>query len=333
MTTLDVRMGGRDQLEAETIRRHMRRFSWLSTATIAVSFIHMVGAIALYSPEATGLLAVMHMAAAVGMTALTDLASWVVANYLHYAKRRKLTRSGWIKALFAFALVITLGLNFAYLWKYKPAATEIPIWTSALIAGAFGIFIPMCIAVSALARGELEDDLGRKLQTIAEREARHDSPAKAPQQQPIIVTEVQNIPLTSPNEALAAPDPARQLEAPKPAAKPAPPKRQRDEMRTDDLPAILEALQREGIQRFAFASAIGRACGWTSPSSSTKARDYLREAGALRGTADGAMEIVREVADQIIAEARAAEAMEQTNEAIVEPLEQPDQLEPVRVEA
>src|SRR6266487_5007257 len=98
-----------EMLELHAIERQQRRFGWISVAAIVVSFVHMATALALFSREA-----LIERGAALAMTALVDVATCAIANYVDYARRRQLTRSNWVKRLFAFALAISMGLNGAY---------------------------------------------------------------------------------------------------------------------------------------------------------------------------------------------------------------------------
>jgi hypothetical protein len=58
--------------------------------------------------------------AALAMTGLADVATWGLAGYFDYARRRRLSRSSWIKALFGFALALSMFLNSAYLYANRP---------------------------------------------------------------------------------------------------------------------------------------------------------------------------------------------------------------------
>jgi hypothetical protein len=140
-------------LELQAIDRQQRRFSWLSLLAIAVSFVHMAAALALFSRAAW-----YERGAALAMTGLVDVATWGLAGYFDYARRRQLSRSGWIKALFGFALAISMFLNGAYLYANRPPSDVLPEWMSIGIAVAFAVFVPMLIGVASLIRGELEDD-------------------------------------------------------------------------------------------------------------------------------------------------------------------------------
>lgn len=139
------------QVELAAIERQQRRWSWLSIATMIVSFIHMVGALALFSDGS-----LMGTFAAILMTALVDGATWVVANYTDYAKRRNKQRNLLVSTLLWVALTISFGLNLAYLLVHRPSNLNMVIGVG--IAFAFAAFIPLCIGVASLARGELEDD-------------------------------------------------------------------------------------------------------------------------------------------------------------------------------
>jgi hypothetical protein len=138
-------------IELTAIERQQKRFFWLSIATMVVSFIHMVGALALFSDGTT-----IGAVAAFLMTGLVDAATWVVTGYYDYAKRRKLKRGKLVASLLVVALVISCGLNLAYLIKHMPAS--LPGLVGWCIAVAFAVFIPLCIAVASAERGQLEDD-------------------------------------------------------------------------------------------------------------------------------------------------------------------------------
>lgn len=140
-----------DDLELAAIDRQQRRFSWLSIATMVVSFIHMVGALLLFSDGSW-----LGGAAAVLMTGLVDAATWVVTGYYDYAKRRNLKRGKLVATLLAVALVISCGLNLAYLIQHMPAS--LPGLVGWCIAVAFAAFIPLCIGAASAERGQLEDD-------------------------------------------------------------------------------------------------------------------------------------------------------------------------------
>lgn len=140
-----------EDIELSAIERQQRRFFWLSIGTMIVSFIHMVGALALFSDGST-----IGKFAAFLMTGLVDGATWVVTGYFDYAKRRNLKRGKLVASLLVVALIISCGLNLAYLITHMPAALPgIVGWSIAL---AFAVFIPLCIAVASAERGQLEDD-------------------------------------------------------------------------------------------------------------------------------------------------------------------------------
>lgn len=140
-------------LELEATDRQQGRFSWITVAMIAVSFVHMVSAVALFSGGAW-----YEMAAAAAMTLMVDVVTWAIGSYKDYAKRRSLKRSGWVQTLFIFSLLLSFGLNLAYLLTHMPPDDKLPWYVSVAIAIVFSVFIPAVIGVAALIRGELEDD-------------------------------------------------------------------------------------------------------------------------------------------------------------------------------
>jgi MFS family permease len=146
-----------DNVELAAIERQQKRFFWLSIATMIVSFIHMVGALALFSDGSF-----WGAVATFLMTGLVDAATWVVTGYYDYAKRRKLKRGKLVASLLVVALVISCGLNLAYLITHMPAT--LPSLVGWSIAVAFAVFIPLCIAVASAERGQLEDDRTQYLQ-------------------------------------------------------------------------------------------------------------------------------------------------------------------------
>lgn len=56
---------------------------------------------------------------------------------------------------------------------------------------------------------------------------------------------------------------------------------------TNDVPAIVAALQSANVREFVSARALARVCGWTSSSSGPKALKQLLAAGVVRETAEG----------------------------------------------
>lgn len=142
------------ELELRAIDGQRRRFGVVSLAAILVSFVHMAATLLLFS-QATW----YEKAAAMAMTGLVDVATWVIAEYFDYAKRRQLKRSLWSKVLFGSTLIISMALNGGYLWANRPTdQSRMPEELSAIIAVAFAVFVPLLIAVASLIRGELTDD-------------------------------------------------------------------------------------------------------------------------------------------------------------------------------
>lgn len=141
------------ELEIGATDRQQRRFTWITIAMIGVSFVHMFGAVALFSGGQW-----YEYAAAALMTGMVDVATWALGSYKDYAKRRQFSRSGWVHALFLFALALSFCLNLAYLLTHMPSVDILPVPVSIAIAVLFSLFIPSLIGVAALIRGELEDD-------------------------------------------------------------------------------------------------------------------------------------------------------------------------------
>jgi hypothetical protein len=285
-----------EALELQAIERQQRRFGWISVAAIVVSFVHMATALALFSRET-----LIERGAALAMTALVDVATWAIANYVDYARRRQLTRSSWVKGLFAFALAISMGLNGAYLYAYRPAADVLPTWTSILIACAFALFVPMLIGVASLIRGELEDDR-LCIQQAQARQMLYVATMPVQQQS----ANTMKHPTKSMVDGLAVDrerEPAHSIDTrscyrvntfptnqcPEPPSRTVP---LSSTIATTDVAAIVVALRAAGVDRFQYASQIGEVCGWRSRSSAVKALQALRAAGAVHAYDDGGYVLV-----------------------------------------
>jgi uncharacterized membrane protein len=273
-----------EELEIHAIDRQQRRFGWLSILAIVVSFVHMAAALALFSRAAW-----YECGAALAMTGLVDVATWGLAGYFDYARRRRLSRSGWIKALFGFALVISMFLNGAYLYANRPPADVLPEWMSIGIAAAFAVFVPMLIGVASLIRGELEDD---RLQ-LQQRSVGQFHPSANRAAEPFVVASGRH------NESLRDPLSNKALptnETPIVAPAPIRTRNGKSLIATSDVASILTALRESGVTQFANARDLAKICGWSSPSSGPKAVKALLRAGALRD--DGAVYIVLDDAYQ-----------------------------------
>jgi hypothetical protein len=295
-TATEQMLSTTEALELHAIERQQRRFGWISVAAIVVSFVHMATALALFSRES-----LIERGAALAMTALVDVATWAIANYVDYARRRQLTRSSWVKGLFAFALAISMDLNGTYLYAYRPAADVLPTWTSILIACAFAVFVPMLIGVASLIRGELEDD---RL-CIQQAQTRQTLDIAAlPVHQPLTDTmqhsakimeessavDRDHEPVYSiPTTACEHVDTFLVNQCPEPPARPA---RISSTIATTDVVAIVAVLRAAGVDRFQYASEIGQICGWRSRSSAVKALQALRAAGAVHAHDDGSYVLV-----------------------------------------
>ena len=242
-----------EQLEHDANERQQRRWSWLSIATMIVSFIHMVAALSLFSDGSF-----FGNIAAILMTALVDGATWVVANYKDYSKRRNKQRSWLVSTLLYVALFISFSLNLAYLLIHRPVA--LPPLVAYGIALAFSLFIPLCIAVASLARGELEDD------------KTHMGDAQMPKIREVADTAF--VPLESHNDSASVlPEPAKDREI-KPRAG-----NGKSDILYNDSAKILAILRENNIQTIDNASELARQVGWSSPSTGAKALAHLRANG------------------------------------------------------
>ena len=218
-----------------------------------VSFIHMVAALSLFSDGSF-----FGNIAAILMTALVDGATWVVANYKDYSKRRNKQRSWLVSTLLYVALFISFSLNLAYLLIHRPVA--LPPLVAYGIALAFSLFIPLCIAVASLARGELEDD------------KTHMVDAQMPKIREVADTAF--VPLESHNDSASVlPEPAKDREI-KPRAG-----NGKSDILYNDSAKILAILRENNIQTIDNASELARQVGWSSPSTGAKALAHLRANG------------------------------------------------------
>jgi uncharacterized membrane protein (DUF485 family) len=191
-----------NDIELQAINRQQQRFSWLSIATMLVSFVHMVAALALFSDGTY-----LGNIAAILMTGLVDAATWVITGYLDYSKRRNLKRNWLIKGLLGFALAISFGLNLAYMLAHMPPADKVPQVISVGIAIVLSIFIPLCIGVASLARGELEDDKTQQLAVAVASQERNQVLSTPPHVAPRILSikRPQSMLAQRPERLLAAP--------------------------------------------------------------------------------------------------------------------------------
>lgn len=256
-------------IEIEATKKLIQRFRRLSVGYIFVSFTHMATTLILFSSEHW-----YEKVAQVAMTIGVDYAIWVTMGYVHYVKKEKEPISWWIWWIVVFAFLLVASLNFSFMYTKRPSPELLPEPVSIVIAVAFAIFVPLCVAGGAHIHGKLED----KLLFLQKRLA-------AKTQRKTTIRDVRNSPSQRHNEAQR-----NQL--------PSPNERYgngKSEILTNDVEGILEALNEAGIRRFAYASDIGRCCGWSSPSSSTKALNALREAGVVRKLANGYEVIEREV--------------------------------------
>lgn len=255
-------------IELNAIQRQQRRFAWITYTMIGVSFVHMFTALALFSGAGW-----LEWLAAAGMTLMVDLATWGLAEYHHYAKRRKLARSAWVRVVFGVALFISCTLNGAYLYAHRPNEQALPAWMSIVIAVLFALFVPMLIGVASLIRGELEDDRIQAMQLDAQPSVSVQKPRKASGKTnehfpPMIEAHLNSIP---------ASDLAYNAKS---------------EISTIDAPAIVAHLNSSGVQAFKSARELGRLCGWSSPASGSAGLKTLIDASAVQRDDQGVYTVV-----------------------------------------
>lgn len=270
-------------LEIAAIDSMRRRFSALTVFTIAVSFIHMAASLVLYSSSQWH-----EIAASLAMTLLVDVVTWLMASLFEYASIRQLQRSGWAKALFGASLLISMLLNFVYLYVHRPADTTVPYFVSLAISIAFAIFVPATIGVSSVVNGELYRDRLEYQRTIAA-------------QQTVSASQSQALPDTASgadNESPTKPAPKSQLVTP--VNRTSRPKRRppvaafrsasgngKAAIMTSDVAAILGELRRQDVRFVRSGAELGKILGWRSPSSGPNALKTLVNEGAAVQQEDG----------------------------------------------
>lgn len=144
----------RAQVAAEPAARdmfatHSRRFWWLSATAIGVSYVHQAGSLLLFSGDTW-----YDTAAALGQIGIVDAGLWMLSEYLYEAAQAG-RRRGWAILAFLIASVVSVGLNFTYLWTNRPPPETLNEWMSGAIASVFAIFIPLLIGVAGLIRADL----------------------------------------------------------------------------------------------------------------------------------------------------------------------------------
>lgn len=268
-------------IELAAIERQQKRFFWLSIATMVVSFIHMVGALALFS-DGSGI----GKFAALMMTGLVDAATWVVTGYYDYAKRRNKKRGRLVAGLLIVALVISCGLNLAYMIQHMPSS--LPGLVGWSIALAFAVFIPLCIAVAASERGQLEDD---KTVYLASEQAALAAPENANAGQTPIITNMDFVPSERHNEQLLPPAATMPRVGNGKAG-----------VSTGDVPAIIRTLYGKRVHRFSSVAELAAIVGWAAPSSGSAALANLQKAGVVGQKTDVGYKIDWRTAQQLMVE-------------------------------
>lgn len=147
-------------------QRQARLGRWRKLA-IGVSFAHMMTTIALYS-EAQWYAAIV----AGAMTLLIDIAIFEMIEHRLEAHREAAQTSNWVTAFLGLAIVLSVALNAAYLWKFRPPAEQVPDWLSVLVVGALAVFVPGWIAIAAVMSAELEARRTKVVQAASAAERR-----------------------------------------------------------------------------------------------------------------------------------------------------------------
>lgn len=161
-----------DAPAANLFTTHARRFTILSWLAIGVSYVHQAASLLLFSGAGW-----LDVAAGLGMTAIVDLALWMLGEYL-YEARRAGRKAGWALLAFLIAIAVSIGLNFVYLYTHRPKDAVLTEWVSTPVAAVFAVFVPLLIGVSGLIRADLArwqmDADGQAVSLAAlEQQARH----------------------------------------------------------------------------------------------------------------------------------------------------------------
>lgn len=256
-------------IELRAIQRQQRRFAWITYTMIGVSFVHMFSALALFSRAN-----LIEQIAAAGMTLMVDLATWGLAEYHHYAKRRKLARSAWVRVVFGVALFISCTLNGAYLYAHRPNEQALPWWMSVVIAALFALFVPMLIGTASLIRGELEDDRIQVQQRDVQSVLSVQKPRRASEK-----PNEHRTPLLLNDDATAIPASDLSYNA-------------KAEISTADAGAIVAHLLNNNTPMFSSARELGRLCGWSSPASGSAGLKTLLNTGSVQRDEQGVYTVV-----------------------------------------
>lgn len=328
---IDSETATAEELMVHALHRQKRWWGGISLAMIAVSFVHMVASLAMFSGDAW-----YEMAAVAGMTIMVDVVTWRAANYFDFARRVGLERSPWSKALFVLALLISFVLNFIYLDKYAKLATNMEGWAMALIPFAFACFVPGTIGITAVITGELDDHELKQREGSAHQRTKAiqpvavpvRAPRSLPRSVPRSLPDDTSLPASDvPSSAFGSPNEAPFAEtAPASPVPLQPPSLPTLDLRVDgpisegtgnakalistkDVTAVAEAMLREGNPKLYANATLNRMCGWSSPGSGKIARDALREAGWLHeGTDEGGSYFMLREATEAEAGAEAREA-------------------------
>jgi hypothetical protein len=273
------------ELEIQAILDQDRRFRNLMHGAVIVSFVHMATTLLLFSGESW-----YDQLSGFFMTMIIDFTIIYLAMYIDYARRRGYSRSRWVYVTFGASLLLSVGLNGAYMWSHRPPATKVPEIASGAISVLFAIFVPLVVGISSLIRGELhEDRLGLEREAsakAADEELRRERREERRRPQPIITpipTEPASKALERDNEAAPRMLPDTQATdtidvsretLPAAARRPG---NGKSKIMTNDVATIAKLLREQGVTKLRSGAHLNSLMGWTSSSSGTKAIEELRE--------------------------------------------------------
>lgn len=253
-----------DQATLERIRQLEARLTRSRLVWMIVSFVHMFSV--LYAYTGTG---PVNWIATAGQIFAIDYSTMLLAEYV-VIRRRFAMQVPWY-AWLTTTLLLAASFYLNYISILRGAPDDVAATTTQSLAIILGLTPPLCIIVSALAIASIDETYERAVVHLRGAKA---TPSRS-----------NFIPSESHNEALGvldAPDDEAILRS----------GNGKSDIATSDVEAILAVLAANNVTRLRTTAELGKLCGWTSPSSATKARESLREAGALRDAQGGGFDIL-----------------------------------------
>jgi hypothetical protein len=252
-------------------------FGHLNKLWIVVSFVHMAMVMLLYGESLTGLGWFINLVSTIIMVLGIDLALMWLSSYIELQTTHKQPIGAWPWTAFGVSLLVELGFNIGALWSHAPASLG---WLGKVLAVVFGTFVALIIYVSATIQSRL-DRTREYIATVQRSEAKRRADEARQQEREARQQEreaqQQNRALESHNEALPPPNEATLMPA----------SNGKSRIAADDLRAIVRVLYEQNITQLDNAGQLRELCGWSSYSTSSKARDNLLSAGILREVAGG----------------------------------------------